>query len=190
MLNEFFQKLFRRPPVQASRGEAQEPRRRPHEFMQEVSDETNREYIILGLQRTSGVLEEYHLFSHEDKKETVTRLAVEENGQQRELTFPGAIPESYFPQLLRQRAKLSIKESASYDPGVSSSVYEWRCTQDHVLEVLTGELAGQQFKGHKYWLDDYPSVVVRVKNQKMRNDPGDGFYDSHGGENDSFRRDG
>lgn len=166
MLNEFlqnFQKLFRRPSVQASRGEVQEPRRRPYEFMQEFSDETSREYIILGLQRTSGVLEKYHFFGHEDKKEAVTRLAVEENGQQLELTFPGAIPESYFPQLLRQRAKLSIKESAFYDPGVGSvGGCEWRCTQDHVLEVLTGELVGQQFKGHKYWLDDYPVVV---KNQ-------------------------
>ncbi|MBI2669735.1 MAG: hypothetical protein HYX20_01115 [Candidatus Yanofskybacteria bacterium] len=166
MLNEFFQKLFRQPSVQASRGEVQEPRRRPYEFMQTFSDETSQEYTILGLQRTSGILDEYHFFSREDNKEIVTQLAVEENGQQRELTFPGAIPESYFPQLLRQRVKLSIKESASYDRGVGFlSGCEWRCTQDHTLDVLTGELTGQKFKGHKYWLDDYPLVVVRVKNQ-------------------------
>jgi len=166
MLNEFFQKLFRRPIVQVSHEETQEPRRRPYEFMQEFSDVMIREYTVLGLQRASGVLEKYHIFSHEDKKETVTQLAVEENGQQRKLTFPGAIPESYFPQLLQQRVKLSIKESAFYDPGVGFiSGCEWRCTQDNTLEVLTGELASQQFKGHKYWLDDYPLVVMRVKNQ-------------------------
>lgn len=166
MLIAFLQKLFWQSRLVQSCEKIQKPRRRPYKFMQEFSDKTDREYTILGLQRTSEVLEEYHFFSHEDKKETITRITIEKDDQRRELTFPGAIPESFFPQLLRQRVKLSIKESASYDPGVGfMSGYEWRCSQDHVLEVLTGELTGQQFRGHKYWLDDYPLVVMRVKNQ-------------------------
>ena len=163
----FFQRLFgqssQSKAVQTAVQITHETRKRSYKFMQEFSDETSREYTILGLQRNTGVLEEYHLFNSENKKETVTSLTVEENGEQRELTFPGAIPEAYFPQLLRQKIKLAIKESAFYDPGVGFiGGCEWRCTQDHVLEVLTGDLVGQQFKGHRYWLDDYPLVVIRV----------------------------
>lgn len=139
-----------------------------YEHLQEFSETTTSpDHTILGLQRTLEALEQYHFFGHEDKKDPVTRLTIEDKDDasgESSFTFPGAIPESMFPQILRQTVKISIKYSAFYDPAVGCGLgCEWRCTSDHVLEVLTGELAGQKFEGRRYWLDEYPAVVMRAE---------------------------
>lgn len=162
MLRTLFRKLFRQSmPVLASHEATYEHRQHPYELMQEFSDEMSWEYTILGLQRTSEVRFKVN--------EITTRLTVGENGQQQELTFPGAISESLFPQLLRQKVRLSIKESDFYDPSNSHPMfggYEWHCDQHQILDILTGDLIGQQFKGRRHWLDYSSPVIKRAEDKE------------------------
>ena len=159
MLKSFFQRLLSRLSSVKAHRQTKDVGKPLYEPMEEFSEEMIRECTVSGLQRTVEVLES-NLYLINEKKEVATHLTVDENGKKQELMFPGAIPESYFLLLLRQEVRLTVKERAFYhSPG------KWFCTESHVLEVLTGELAGQQFTGHKKWDDDYPPVVMRAKSR-------------------------
>ena len=130
---------------------------RGHNF----SSKTNQEYTVLGLTETSAVLNE-SISRRGDKEDEATQLIVEENGEERRLLFPGKIHKAFFSEILGEKVKFSTKEDVFLDPTVYWRARDWNCTENCILEILSGKLAGQKFRGQRHWRDDYSPCVARV----------------------------
>ena len=117
----------------------------------EYSGVTREEFVIVGLQRVKEVLED----SRYDRgvKEDATRLVIKSDGEQRELTFPGAIPEPFFPQLFGARIELTINFSAFLIGDIEEDY--WLLTEEYLLKVMSGDHQGQEYVGRKKSCSDW-----------------------------------
>ncbi len=95
---------------------------------------TSEEYVIVGLQRV---------------EDNSTQITVKINGERKTLLFPGLISETYFLLLLQQKVQWTSK---NYKFSTSVDSFSGR---DVTLEVLSGELTGQQFVGKSSSVDIY-----------------------------------
>ncbi|MFZ1075052.1 MAG: hypothetical protein WAN50_01630 [Minisyncoccia bacterium] len=173
MLVELLQKLFSRSSPQSRRVETQKSRPEPTTFKDKYREENVFEFEILD----GGVaLETAYAccdLIRNRKSKPGTKLFVQypESNQKEWLEFLGVIPDSSFPQLRGQRAKLTVLDEAHYNWGTGAASFKWRCTQDQALEVLTGELTGQKFTGREGWDcfdDDFPPVILRAVRAQLQ----------------------